>query len=236
MKIGLIDKSEMKYGRSKKLNRVCCNDKSHNTYINSRGSECWYKHKCQKDTCTGYLCTNCYQKYDSNSCNNIMNSLRDHRTGNLDPNCNVAKGDNFEELTHIWKGADIISKKNDKYCGSLDHFVDSEGRIPQTKGRFYNSRNRLWPFTGFEAEWNKIFDYEICYCVSEDGKDIERIYEFPKGIIIKDKIKYISIVKNPMNTRGTAPIIPWYEEYRIKDIEILKKVNKIWKKIINGDL
>lgn len=62
-----------------------------------------------------WICTNCYEKYDSNSQHNILKSVASHRTGNLDPNSNHAKADNFEELTHRWKGVKILSKENDYY-------------------------------------------------------------------------------------------------------------------------
>lgn len=83
-----------------------------------------------------------------------------------------------------------------------------------TQGRFYNSRNGLWSFTGFEREWNKNFDH--CYCASKDRKIIERIYIFPKKEIIKRSS--IGIVKNP--SKGD-----WYEKYRITDEETIKKMN-----------
>lgn len=41
----------------------------------------------------------------------------------------------------------------------------------------------------------------------------------------------ISIVKNPINPRSRLPIVPLYEDYRMKDEEELKKVNDIWSKI-----
>jgi len=175
-----------------------------------------------------WLCPKCKADYYNNlpdSSNNIKKSLRYHRTENLDKNSGHAKGDDFEELTHRWKGVKILGKENDCYNGPLDHSIDSEGKRPQTKGRWYDSRNRYWHFGSIEREWEKEFDYEICYCASRDGKIIERIYIIPKKEI-KDKRKSISIYKNPSRCE------PWYEQYRITDEETIKKVNDIWKKII----
>jgi hypothetical protein len=45
-------------------------------------------------------------------------------------------------------------------------------------------------------------------------------------------VRSIGIHKNPMNTKGTGPIDPWYEEYRVKDLNELKKANDILKKIL----
>lgn len=64
----------------------------------------------------------------------------------------------------------------------------------------------------------------FCFCISKDGRIIERVYIIPWTEIIKRK--GISVYKNP--TKG----ILWYEKYRLKDEEELKNVNKIWNKII----
>jgi hypothetical protein len=213
------------------ISRLCCNCKSSDTYIKSKNWEQWHTCNCQKKICTKYICMNCYQRYDQYSHANIKKSLTDHRTGNLNPNCSDKKGDDFEELTNIWKGVKRLSIENDYYTGPLDHSPDSKGIIYQTKGKWFDSYNKLWGFGNHKREWNKEFDYEICYCASKNGKDIERIYEIPKKEI-KDKRTGFAIYKNPMNKHGTNSIIPWYEIYRIMDEEELKKVNKIWKKII----
>lgn len=63
----------------------------------------------------------------------------------------------------------------------------------------------------------------ICYCADKNGVNIERIYIFPKEEIVKRT--GTKITKNP--SRGEQ----WYEKYRVKDEEEIKKVNGIWKKI-----
>lgn len=182
-----------------------------------------------------WLCKKCwnddYQKNNSNSIHNLMKSVADHRTGNLDPNCNIAKGDNFEKLTSIWKDVKILSIENDKFSlGLLDHSADSEGIIFQTKGKLYDSYNRFW-MCGAKNEWNKEYDYLIFYCASKDGKSIERIYEFPKAEIERKRVS-IGIYKDPKDKWGNS-VVPWYEKYRIMDEETIKRINEIWKTIIN---
>lgn len=191
-----------------------------------------------------WSCKSCwdkdYQKNDPNSTNNIIKSMRDHRTGNLDPNSNYAKGDNFEDLTSRWLGVKRLSVEYDKYSMlPLDHspipngvsvkigdkLVDLSGKIPQTKGKWYDSCNRCWS-QNVENECGKEFDYLIFYCVSKDGKIIERIYIFPWIEIVSSSS--IGIYKNPLASRGPF----WYEEYIIKDENIIRKVNDIWKEII----
>lgn len=102
----------------------------------------------------------------------------------------------------------------------------------QTKGCRYNNIDRCWRqdlsslhkvvYKGFE------FNTLILYCFNKDGKTIERIYTIPKKECL-DRTT-IGIYKNPTNNFG-RPIIPWYEQYRISDEDIIKKVNNIWKKI-----
>lgn len=182
-----------------------------------------------------WICNKCYMK-DYDKKRDIKKEYRerylsDRRTGNQNPNSTQAIGDLFERLTEIKKNVVNLNKKLDCYNTPIDHSADSEGRIPQTQGRLYNSKYGCWlGFGPLEREWNKKFDYMIYYCASEDGKIIERIYEIPKFETTGRTC--ISIYKNPMNTRGTGPIIPWYEKYRVKDEEEIKKINDIWKKII----
>lgn len=193
-----------------------------------------YRECDNKGNWTGrWICKKCYMIYDyhkrPDTNHNIIKSLAKCRTGNLDPNCSSAKGYNFEKLTSIWKGVKILSNENDNYNGPLDHSADSEGKIPQTKGKFYDSYNQYWS-QSLTTEHNAIangfeFDYLIFYCASKDGKIIERIYEFPIEELLKRT--GIKIIKNPDISRGT-----WTEKYRIKDEETIKKVNDIWKEII----
>jgi hypothetical protein len=192
-----------------------------------------YREKDKDGKETGrWICGDCYRKdrYIRKETNaNLINSMRPCRTEDLDPNCSDAKGDDFEELTHRWKEVEILSKKNEKYCGPLDHSADIEGKIPQTKGKWYDPHNQHW-VQKFTNEHNAIrkgfkFDYLIFYCASEDGKYIERVYEFPVEEMVHRS--GITVYKNILSLRGS-----WVERYRITDKEELKKVNKIWKEII----
>ena len=173
-------------------------------------------------------CNNDFYKY-------VMKPLANCRTGNQNPDSNQAKGDRFQELTCRWRSTistvpvEDLNIKNDNYTRGtpIDHSRDSELGIIQTKGSLYNSENGWWSFGCFEGEWEKEFDYEICYCASKDGKTIDRIYIIPKKDI---DVKYISIFK--YNSIGELYKGGWYEQYRIKDEESIKKVNDIWKEIL----
>ncbi len=86
-----------------------------------------------------WICANCCAKDDRKE---RYNSLAGCRTGNLDPTCSTTVGNLFEELTEIWKNVKNLNKELDCYNTPLDHSVDSEGKVPQTKGCLYNSKYR----------------------------------------------------------------------------------------------
>ncbi len=58
-------------------------------------------------------------------------------------------------------------------------------------------------------------------CASEDGKNIERIYEIPKSEITIRKTG-INILK--YDSKGNLYNKGWYEKYRVTDEEEIKKV------------
>lgn len=171
-------------------------------------------------------CKNCWQKYDPNSTLNIIKSISNCRTGNQNANHSNTKGKKFQKLTCLEFGYIDLNIESDNYNSPID-LIDPKTKLKyQVKGRWYDSTNKYWNFGDIEREHFKEFKDMICYCASKDGKKIERIYRFPKEEI-NNRIR-IAIVKNPMNARGTSPIVPWYEKYRYTDEEELKKANEIW--------
>lgn len=179
-----------------------------------------------------WLCPNCHQKYSLSSQHNMMKSLANVRTGNIRTNSEQEKGILTQELTNRWKNIKDLNIINDNYRNPIDHTPDKLGFVYQTKSKWYDPVNRNWA-SRWISETNKQFDYLILYCVSKDGKKIERIYIFPKvEVTIRSGI---TIVKDPMNTSGKLKITPWYEQYRVIDEEILKEVNKIWTNILEAN-
>jgi len=178
-----------------------------------------------------------YGKYNRNSSDNIRKSKSGRRTGILDPNSNQALGDDCEEETYRLFGAKRLSVELDNYRLSNDHgpipegvsimiegkLVDLSNKIPQTRGKSYDSKYGAW-IQNLDVEHNKKFDILIFYCVSEDRKIIERVYIFPKHVL---NMVSIGIYKNP--SRG----IQWYEKYRITDEVFLNKANEIWRGIVD---
>lgn len=185
-------------------------------------------------------CKNCHQIYDHNSQNNIIKSLRDRRTGNLTYERHIL-GDNCEDLTCIIFGVKRLSVEYDKYSRlSVDHgpitkqistmigykLIYLYGKVPQTKGRCYSPRDGRWDT---KSEKDKKFNILILYCLSEDGKTIERIYIIPKEKVVQTS--GINICKNPTDSWGNH-ITSLYEEYKVTDEMFLEEVNKEWKEII----
>lgn len=173
-----------------------------------------------------------YNKYNSDSINNIQKSLRNSRTGNIDPNSTISEGNITQKLVHELYGWIDLNKENDNYNSPIDFLDGMTGLLYQIQGRRYNSEYRTWNFTHLENDWYKQYKDMILFCKSKDGKIIEDIYKIPFDDEIKKKIKSITIVKNPMNTRGTRSIVPWYRKYRTRYSDELKKANEILKKII----
>lgn len=174
-----------------------------------------------------WICKMCrmkeYRKL-SNSNSNIIKSLRDRRIGNQNPSSENAKGDNSQELACILYEWEDLNKKYNNYNYPVDCYDSKTGLYHQVKGVFYYSERGFWPFTNFEREFGKKYETMVCFCISKDGKTIERIYKFPENVV---KNRYgATIVKNPV--RG----VQWYKKYRVEDEDELKKANDIWKHII----
>lgn len=203
--------------------KVCCNCGSHGTYVDPRGYKVWHQHKCQKMTCTKYLCNNCYQRYDPSSTNNIIKSLANIRTGNQDPNHSGTKADKSQELACELYGWIDLNKENDNHISPLDCVDLRTGLYHQVQGRCYNYEIGYWPFGNLEREWKKKFEDMVCFCFNEDWKIVERIYKFLREEIMR--VKSISVYKNP--SRG----VQWYEKYRVEDKDELDEANKKWKDI-----
>jgi len=171
-----------------------------------------------------WFCQSCYKKNEyrkGNTNANLINEMRDRRTGNLDPNSTQAKGDKFEELTSRWRGIKILSKDSDNYKLPYDHSIDIELGIIDTKGSFYSEISTYeWVFNVIR-EYRKDTNSAICYCTSKDGKYIARIYIFPRKEFFRNNI---CIYENPSKT-------VWYEKYRVTNEDTIKEVNEIWKEI-----
>lgn len=173
-----------------------------------------------------------HNRYSPNSTNNIIRSLAGSRTGNLSPTSNRRKGNRFEKLSEIYYGVDNLNIKNDNYNSPIDHSRHPILGIIQTMGRYFNKGAGAkggWPFTDLARERDKKFDNLILWCANEDGNIIERGYIIPKKEI--NNRTTIKILKEPKDRHGNS--VPLYEKYMLKDKEEMKKINDIWKEILD---
>lgn len=171
-----------------------------------------------------YVCKNCHDI-------SLGKLKTKRRTGNLDPNSTSGKGDDFQKLSVQWMGFRDLNKDRDNYNSRIDHIDPTTGLYYQTQGVFYNPTYKNW-ITKWKRDNKNIkrnFVKIILYCASYDGKIIERIYEIPKEEV--EKRTGVNIKRNPSRGGLGKNYDPWYEQYRIKDEETIKKVNEIWKKI-----
>lgn len=173
-----------------------------------------------------------YQRYDPNSNSNMIKSMRPCRIGKQDPNSNQIKGKKSQKLASRSYGWEDLNEKYDNNRTPIDCYDPKMGLYHQVQGRHYNSIDEKWAFTEFEREREKIFEDMICFCFSKDGKIVERIYKFP----LKEIMERTSAViyKNPTDWVGD-PKIAWYEKYRVKNEDELKKANEIWIQILEEE-
>jgi hypothetical protein len=171
-----------------------------------------------------------YDRYNHNSRNNIIKSLADSRTKNQNPNSTHAKGENSIELACKLYGWEDLNKKNDNYSTGtpIDCYDPKTGLYYQVKGHRYSQKYKWWHFTNFGRERKKIYKGMVCLCISEDEKIIERIYMFP--LIEIKRVETITIYK--YDSIGRLRKDGWYEKYRVKDEDELKKANEIWAQIL----
>lgn len=168
----------------------------------------------KNDNWTGkWLCRDCWWKNDyknrSDSYNNIRKEIADFRLNNLDPNSTTGKGYIFEQITCKARGIDNLNIENDNFSSKLDHTRDSKYGILQSKGATYSPKYDRWHNGSMINEYGKEFDYIIFYCMDIYMKNVERVYIFPRGEIIKRSS--VTVHKNP--SRGGQ----WYEKYRVDE-------------------
>jgi hypothetical protein len=180
-----------------------------------------------------WLCKKCYEKdrYAKGDTNgNLQQTIRNCRTGNQCSDSYNAKADDTQELAcKLYNWIDL-NKENDNHTFPIDCYDPKTGLYHQIQGHNYNCIERRWAHTNFAREWHKKYEDMVCFCLSKDGKTVERIYKFLKKEI--DKRWSINIYKNPTVGRYGVPYVQSYEDYRITDEDELRKANDIWKEIL----
>lgn len=156
------------------LQKVCC---IHRDNKNARGDDItkWRKHKCDREDCTGYVCYRCFMKYDPNSHYNMIKSIANSRSGQLDKYVATGRGLIGEAIIAKVRELEIISIKLDKFNTRFDLSRDTEYGMIQSKFKI------PW-FADWYAHFglDHYFDTLFFQCVSKNMKDVERLYAIPE--------------------------------------------------------
>lgn len=136
-----------------------------------------------------WLCSHCWDK-------NHQKNRNDNRT----------KGDLSEAVTCNVRKIKDLNIESDNYNSPIDHSRDPELGIIDSLGRFYDPIRKRYGFGNIDRYNNKV-DYIIIYCISEDGKIIERVYIIPIYEIMQRASIYIY---NNISDH-------WYDKYRINE-------------------
>lgn len=171
-----------------------------------------------------WLARACYDKGNPNSTRNKAKKSADFRNNNLKPNSPAGKGYISQRVTCMTRGIEDLNIINDNFRSPIDHSRDPVLGIIQSKSALFNRLEGHW-HNNTGNEHNKEFDYLIFYCISGNGKIIEKVYIFPKYEVIKSSS--ITIYKDPL--RGNH----WYEKYIVDEKhyndayqQILKEINE----------
>lgn len=159
-----------------------------------------------------WICRECYNRdYGPKHYIEVgdpRSSIRDFRIGNLDPKSTAGRGYIGEQITCKTRGIKNQNIEDDNFKSEIDHTIDPEYGIVQTKCFSYQKLDRYW-YVRVDNEHNKEFDFLIIHCMSADMQTLERTYIVPYEEVIKRTS--IGIAKSSWKTIG------WYEQYRIDE-------------------
>lgn len=171
--------------------RKCCECGSSKTHV-SGYSHKWYKHICTKECCTGYVCLKCYSKQRNNlpdSNHGIIKSMRKFRNGKLSKGSSSGKGFIGEMIVAKTRKLKSCAIETDNFNNRFDLSVDPEYGNIQVKLRTPQHGDYKVSF-GIEHNFDTLF----VVCMSEDMKDIEKMYVIPEEELCG--ITQITICKN----------------------------------------
>lgn len=131
--------------------------------------------------------------------------ITDSRNNFLDPISAPGIGYIFQNITCRARKVDDLNIVNNDFNSPLDHSIDVELGIIQSKGSKYY-HNCTWHCVWIN-EHEKDFDHLIFYCMDKDMKNVERVYIFPWEEVLKRS--NITIYKNSIGG--------WYRKYRVDE-------------------
>jgi len=223
-----------------KEERVCCVCKKHTTYVDSRGWKQWYKHKCDKKDCTGYLCKQCWDKYDDDSSHSIIKGMTKSRLGQLTLYDTYGKGIIGAQTVANTLGVDDYSIIIDNFCYYVDLSKHSEYGYVEVKTMSLNVLHRQW-VSGKIRHSNFDTLFLICMDQYEPWRNILEVYAIPRKnvgeriqiTIRKDSSKTAQydrfrIDKEPYNKtfHNLMEFLKCKEYFGIDDIKKWLEINK----------
>lgn len=183
--------------------KKCCKCGSNETYIRPSGYPCWFMDYNDKGDWTGkYVCHKCYHRYDNNSTDNLIKSMRKCRNKGISKYSNTGKGFIGEQIVANVRGLKNCNIEKDDFNFKFDLHDPEYGRV-QVKTHVLNREG--WSFSNIKLE---NYDTIILLCMDEYRKNIERVYIIPSVCVVGPT--GITIVKYP--SRGFR-----YEKFRVDE-------------------
>lgn len=209
--------------------RKCCICGGHKTYIDNSGRNVWISHRrCDRKDCTGWLCNKCwnkyYQKNDINSQHNLMKTLRNWRTGELDIDSDSGKGFIVEAIVAKVRKLDVFCISQDNFKTEFDLSIDIEYGRPQVKGP--SLIGRRWHT--YISTYN--FDHIWIVCMNRNRERVLRVYIIPELYLCDENS--INIYEDWSKLRQKSKF-EWVERFRVNS-EPYDNMYKDFMKYISG--
>ncbi len=203
--IPIVDPSESNSKKDKLIDRKCCRCGTTTTYTDKKsGVAAWRKRKINgKWDGENYYCDSCHHKLK-----------RKCRNKEIEKNSRQGKGFRIEQVIAKTLGIKNCNIELDNFNVGLDLYDPTKYKDIQSRSAEPSIRKSSWNGKIYEYDvWHfpidpPEYDTYFAVCMTENYKDIERIYVIPA-----DKLPVsagLTIYKEPKNPA-------WYEKYRIDE-------------------
>lgn len=219
----IVDKSDIKIGNGRIDHKgtICCICGSNKTRMKGKDSEgnpiYHWNREYKDDIWSGrYICGKCNDKIrrklpDSNV--NVIKKMRKFRNNQLSIYTSSGKTYVGEQIWCKVRGVKNCNIEKDNFAYKYDHSSDSEYGIVNTKIATLSHHQGSIGAWSFNNRGESKYDTALLLCMDSNmpWKEAKRGYLIPW----KEMINRVTITISENPYRG----IPWYEKYRIKDIE-----------------
>lgn len=194
--IDIIDKSETSRYVGYE-NRICCICKGNKTYIRPNGKPQWHSCICGQESCTGFLCDDCFHEYDKRSQHYIVRSLAKSRLGQLTVYDTYGKGIIGAQTVAKTLGVSDFSVVIDNFCYYVDLSKHSGYGYIEVKTMSLNVLHRQWS-SGMirHSRFDTLFI--VCMDQHKSWRNVLEVYAIPRDIV--GGRKQITIKKDSSKT------------------------------------